>query len=323
MAMNRVVTAVALMMVVTSAGWARTEAVPLQLWRVDEGDSIADGQRVVLRPGSPAQATVALDASRVLVQARWLEPVEPPRPTISLKLTYDDGVTERLRQDFPEEAGPHELVFGPEWSAGRIVHLLELMHDREGAQVEVLGVTVDSPRMAVTMHSSVLRQAELELREPLTNDLLLLDWMTISWHRPHLTRVRSRRIGVVAATIASGDFRLGQEEELILEALDEDGEVLARTVQPVTGEVRRLEFVFEGLDLDRVEEIAFEAEKFAKIAVRQIVVGGWTPVAAPGDLQELNDRLDEIIKRFSKPGGAPEEMIRDLHRLLRDYRELE
>ena len=277
----------------------------------------------MLRADSPAQAAVAVDASRVYVQAQWLEPVEPPRPSISLRLTYDDGATERLRQVFPEEAGPQALVFEPSWSAGRIVRTLELAHDREGAQVEVLGVVVDSPRMAVTMRSSVLRQAELEVREPLTNDLLLLDWMTISWHRPHLIGVRSRRIRVVASTIAEGDFGLGQEEELILEALDEDGEVLARVVQPVTGEVRRLEFVFEGLDLDRVEQVAFEAENFADIAVRQIVVGGWTPVGGSGDLQELNDRLDEIIKLFSKPGGAPEEMIRDLRRLLRDYRELE
>ena len=33
--MNRVLTAAALLLAVTSAGWARTEAVPLQAWRVD------------------------------------------------------------------------------------------------------------------------------------------------------------------------------------------------------------------------------------------------------------------------------------------------
>jgi len=303
--------------------WARTEAIPPTLWSVEEGDSTADVERIILRADSPVRAEIGIEMSQVRVDAEWLARVEMPRPTVTLRLGYDDGVSESLRQVFAREGGRHELVFEPQWSAGRIVQTLELSHDRDGAEVEVHAVTVESTENAVTMASSWYGQAELHTEEELPNDLLILDWMTISWHRPYLAGVNAHRIGVVASTIATGDFHLEQEEELVLEALDEAGAVLKRLTLPVDGEVKRLEFVLEGVDLDAVEQVAFEAEDFADITIRQIVVGGWTPGGPPRALQQLNDHFGRILYRYRRDGEVSAEVLSELQGLLRRYRALE
>lgn len=308
-------------------GAETTTNVPMSAWKVVDGDSIVRGDFLLLRNESAVEAKANMPVARLIMSARTTEERRQGVLT-QLTLTYDDGSRELASLRVPADTRQHEVTFQPQFADWRRVVGLKLMHPADDMELHVSRLTAVTERPAMVMTEGSASRAGVVSPDVLEDGLLKVKWTNVR-QRAEISAPRSRQVIVFGSRIADSTWGLEDEENLILEAVDRRGAVLARYSEPLSGRVQPVLFYLYDLDLTRVDRLVFKADGNANFAIRQIIAGGMFPGDTPpgkqkwGGLEPVNDRFEIVISILEQGGDLPQEILWQLKQLLLDYRRLE
>lgn len=310
--------------VVCAAG---VTTIPMNAWRVVDGDSVVRRDHLLLRNESAVEAAASMEADRIVMIARTTE--ERRKDVLThLKLTYDDGAEETCDLRVPADTQQHRVTFEPQFSAWRRVVGLRLMHPADDMELLVTELSAVSERPSLQFSDRGFMTAGIIDRDAMENGLLKVKWMA-GQPVAQIAAPRSRQIIVLAAKIADSDWRLRSDDMLVLAAVDRNGRVIERYAEPVNGRVQPVLFYLHDLDLGQVDRLVFETEGNADFAIRQIMTGDTISTGTPsgkqkwGEIEQINDRLEIVINIIEQGGELPQQMIWQLKQLLLDYRRAE
>ncbi|MFO8080601.1 MAG: hypothetical protein R6V07_09865 [Armatimonadota bacterium] len=325
--MRRVLLCMALLTLAGAAWAASVTTIPMNAWRVVDGDSVVRGDHLLLREESAVRSATSMDAGRIIMIARTTE--ERRQGVLThLKLTYDDGAEETCDVRVPADTMQHEVTFAPQFGAWRRVVDLRLMHPADDMELLVTQLTAVAERPSMYLEEGGFPARGIIDREAMENGLLKVKWMA-GQPVAQIAAPRSRQIIVLAAKVADSEWKLRSEDTLVLAALDRNGRVIKRYAEPLNGRVQPVLFYLHDLDLGQVDRLVFEAEGNADFAIRQIMTGGMLSDGVPpgkqkwGELEQINDRLEIVINIIEQGGDLPQQMIWQLKQLLLDYRRAE
>jgi hypothetical protein len=310
---------------------AHTAELPMNIWRVVDGDSRVRGDHLLLRNESAVEANVNMEIGTVSMAARTTERRGQGVLT-KLTLTYDDGAEETCDLRVEADTRGHRVRFEPKFSDWRRVVHLKLWHPADRMELIVDELTVSAERPVMQFTDSSLLGSGYIPPKAIENGVLKVKWEA-GESLAQIPAPRSRQVIVFGAKVDDSQWELEDEENLLLAAVDRDGRVLKRYAEPLNGRVQPVLFYLYDLDLSRVERLIFETDGNSEFAIRQIISGGMSGGMTggvpgkqkwgDGELEQVNDRLEIVIDIIEQGGELSQQMVWQLKQLLLDYRRLE